>query len=163
MLLSQCTSRDATVKQIDRNLDSIDVIFTKPKPDSAKIFMLSKQINDFVKKYRNDPVSPKYQLALGMTYQKAGMYTQAISNFQRLQKNYPADSSCAKALFYEAFLYANAMNRLDSAKILYQVYLSKYRNRDSSITKIVGSELKYLGKSPEEILSELKKDSGIKN
>ena len=91
------------------------------------------------------------------------MYKQAIANFQRLQKTYPSDSSCSKALFYQAFLYANTLNRLDSGKILYELYLQKYGSRDSSTTKIVESELKYLGKSPEEILKELQKDSGRKN
>ena len=88
---------------------------------------------------------------------------QAIADFQQLQKKYPLDSSCSKVLFYQAFLYANAINRIDSAKTLYQFYLSKYRNRDSSTTKIVESELKYSGKSPEEILNELRKDPGKKN
>jgi tetratricopeptide (TPR) repeat protein len=162
LFLNGCTSRDASVKEINRSLDSVEVIFTKPKFDSTAIFSVSKSITAFINKYPNDSLSPRYLLALGTDYQKSGMYLQAISVFKQLQKKYPGDSSCEKALFYEAFLYANTVNRFDSAKILYQLYLSKYADRDSSITKIVHSELKYLGKTPEEILAALKKDSGKK-
>ena len=77
-------------------------------------------------------------------------YKQAIKYYESVFKNFPDDVNAPNALFMTAFLYANELGDLDSARDDYQKFLEKYPNHEMAAS--AQAELDNLGVSAEEIL-----------
>ncbi|MFH0736934.1 MAG: tetratricopeptide repeat protein [bacterium] len=81
----------------------------------------------------------------------------AIMYYTRLVEQFPKSEKSPNSLFMTAFIYANELKMLDSAKIRYEEFLSKYPNNDLAIS--AKYELDNLGVPPEQILENLNKKS----
>lgn len=75
----------------------------------------------------------------------------AVEYYQKLYDQFPEKEKAAKALFMAAFIKANELNQLESARSSYQTFVEKFPNHElASQAKI---ELENLGKTPEEMLN----------
>ena len=77
-------------------------------------------------------------------------YKQAIKYYESVFTNFPDDPNAPNALFMTAFLYANELGNLDSARDNYEKFLSKYPEHEMAAS--AKAELDNLGVSAEEIL-----------
>jgi len=82
----------------------------------------------------------------------------AIGYYKRILKDFSDKPEAESALFMMAFIQANEINQLDSARISYITFLKKYPG--SPMINSVNLELNSLGKTPDQILdaSERKPD-----
>jgi TolA-binding protein len=71
-----------------------------------------------------------------------------------ISERYPQSEFAHKGLFTAGFAFANELNNTTKAKVLYERYLSEYK--DSSLVEMVRFELKNLGKSADEVLDALR-------
>ncbi len=79
----------------------------------------------------------------------------AIKYYTQLVGLFPKSENSPKSLFMTAFIYANELKMLDSAKIRYEEFLSKYPADDLAVS--AKYELDNLGVPPEQILENLNK------
>ena len=79
-----------------------------------------------------------------------GRATQAINIYSRIVEQYPDYSKAPEALFLQGYVYENNLGRLDKAKAIYEEFLAKYPDNDFADDAEVS--LKYLGKTPEELI-----------
>jgi tetratricopeptide (TPR) repeat protein len=61
-------------------------------------------------------------------------------------------------LFLKGYVYENNLGRLDKAKAIYEEFLQKYPDNDFADDAEVS--LKYLGKSPEELIEIFQRKAG---
>ena len=118
-------------------------------------------IENFVKKFPDDTLAPKYLFEKALLQEKQKKYSEVLSTLDGIYSQYPESKSASKAIFLEGFLYANVLNQLDKAKEKYQLYLDKYSQVDAKMTNDVKMELQNLGKSPDEILKEIQEKAKL--
>jgi len=154
--LVACTSsRDDLKKETDGHLRRANQSFFQNKPQSSVVDSAYNFIENFVKKFPDDTLSPAYLFEEALLQEKEKKYAQVLITLDRIYSTYPQSKQASKSLFLEGFLYANVLNELDKAKEKYQLYLDKYSSVDPKMTNDVQMELQNLGKSPDEILKEI--------
>lgn len=155
ILFFSCQTREKVSVEIDKQLDSISrsVVFAKPEPKKAERVIAN--INQFVSKYPADTLSPKYLLEAAIIYQKQEKYDEAIAMLDRVQKEYPDSKQSSTALFMQGFIYNNLIQDYKVATQKYELYLQKYSEVNSQLSRDIKAELQNIGKSPEEILKVL--------
>jgi len=125
---------------------------SSPKIDTVATSELLSAYQNFSAKYPDDSLSPEYLykaagLAVGL---KRGL--QAVFLYEFINHTYPGYRRNPECLFMEAFTYENTLGNIGKAKELYNEFLSRYPDHelaDDALTAI-----KFLGKSPEKIVSE---------
>ncbi len=78
-----------------------------------------------------------------------------IRLFDRILNEYPDFKKVPSVLFLKAFVYEDQLKDYDNAKKYYELFLEKYP--DSEFADDAKISLKYLGKSPEELIKEFEK------
>ena len=77
-------------------------------------------------------------------------FKQAISYYESVYTTFPDNENAPNALFMSAFLYANELELLDSAREKYDLFLKKYPDHEMAAS--ARAELDNLGISAEDIL-----------
>ena len=85
-----------------------------------------------------------------LEFYNQGLYTEADQTLKEYLDTYKEDTNNPNALFLRGFIMANHINNLDSAKAIYEFFLTKYA--DNELSASVKFELDNLGKSPELLL-----------
>ena len=85
-----------------------------------------------------------------LDYYNKGLYTEADQTLKDYLNTYKNDKNNPNALFLRGFILANHLNNLDSAKAVYQYFLTKYS--DNELSASVKFELDNLGKSPDVLI-----------
>lgn len=115
---------------------------------------------DLISKYPDSPLAPKSLLEIGKIYQ-AGIYQElprkkslemAISYFKQINDKYPQSNEAPVALFMTGFIQANELQEFNEAKKNYELFLKLYPAHE--LTPSVESEIRTLGLTPEQILSQ---------
>lgn len=70
-------------------------------------------------------------------------YQEAIQNFEKVLKYYPAGINAPKAMFMIGFIHANNTKNLEEAKKYYTMFIEKYPQHE--LTNSADYELKHLG------------------
>jgi len=137
----------------------------KEKFDKAQQLVMQDKIDEAIKEYsiliKEYPrsnftptaifeIAKLYQQKAGLSSEKNSNIEKAASNYLEVFKNYERSKEAPQALFMTAFLYANELEKMDSAKILYNQFLKKYPDNEMAVS--ARAELDNLGLSPEEIL-----------
>ena len=78
-----------------------------------------------------------------------------MATMESIAGTYPESKFAGKGLFMAGYISANQLNNIDKAKSLYEKYLARYAQSDSTLTAMVRFELENLGKSAEQILLEM--------
>ncbi len=106
----------------------------------------------FVHNYPKDDKAPSYLFNAAMieaeTFHK---YRDCIERLEKLRSDYPENIYAEKSLFLIGYTYAEKMKNYPRAKAVFNQFLEKYPK--SPLVPSVQFELKYMGKSPNEILS----------
>ena len=79
-----------------------------------------------------------------------------VDFYKKVFDTYPDSKEAPNSLFMAAFILANELNDLTTAKGFYEIFVDKYP--DSELYDDAKSELDNLGKSPEEILNSKKNE-----
>jgi len=151
--LNSCSnSRDTMSAEISKMESDMK---TKQKLDSTTVNELLSAYQNFSSKYPDDSLSPDY------LYKAAGLAagfnrgTQAIGLYESIIQNYPDYKKKAECFFMEAFTYENTLGNIGKANELYTEFLNKYP--DHELADDAQTAIKFLGRSPEEIVREFEK------
>lgn len=125
------------------------------KVDSVSVTELLSAYQNFSSKYPDDSLSPEY------LYKAAGLAAgynrgiQAVDICESIIQSYPHYRKLPECYFMEAFTYENALGNIGKASELYTKFLDKYP--DHEFADDARAAIKFLGKSPEEIVREFEK------
>ncbi|MFZ4800263.1 MAG: tetratricopeptide repeat protein [Bacteroidia bacterium] len=143
----------------------IDEITKLENSDSA--FSIT-QISDlywnyasFVEKYPDDERAPEFLFKAAQRSSILNKAKEGIGFFEKLIVTYPNSKYCEQALFSIAFSYENNLNDFDKARVYYNQFLQKYPN--SELAEDAKLSIENLGKSDEEFLESINKDSTLES
>jgi tetratricopeptide (TPR) repeat protein len=118
--------------------------------DHDRIDELIETYLGYANSYPQDSLAADYIFKAADVAMTTNRSNQAITLYQRIREEYPNYRKVPEALFLEAYVYENYLGRLDKAKALYEEFLEKYPDNDFADDAEIS--LKYLGKSPEELI-----------
>lgn len=125
---------------------------SEQKPDTNAVTELLSAYQNFAARFSKDSLAPEY------LYKAAGMAvgfnrgTQAVDLYESIINGYPAYKKIPECYFMEAFAYENAIGNIAKASEYYNKFLAKYPEHD--LADDAQAALKFLGKSPEEMVRE---------
>lgn len=146
-----CTSqRDKDIKAIsglEKQLEQEGA-----KPDPAKLTQLLDSYVAFVEHNANYSLSPDYlykaiNLCIGVNN---GI--RAMQLIDQTLNDFPESSYLPETVFLKAYVYENLLSDYGKASQVYNDFLKKYPTHD--LADDAEAALKYLGKSPEEMVKE---------
>ncbi len=130
-------------------------IKTSQDLDTTAVIELLGAYQNFSAKYPDDSLAPVYLyktagLAMGLNRGK-----QAIGLYESVIQNFPEYKRIPECYFMLAFAYENMLGNTGKANELYNEFLIKYS--DHELADDARTAIKFLGKSPVEIVSDLDK------
>jgi tetratricopeptide (TPR) repeat protein len=87
-----------------------------------------------------------------------GNSNKALQMYYQVENTFPNHPKAPTALFMSGFIYENDLQDLEQAKAMYEQFLERYPN-DPDYTDDAQQALKYLGKTPEELIREFEKNA----
>ena len=154
-LISCSPSRDRMLGNISKMEKELN---KTPKVDSNAVNSLLGAYQSFAAKYPKDSAAPE------CLYKAAGMAVsfhkglQAVDLYESIMKGYPAYKKIPECYFMEAFAYENVLGNIGKASEYYNKFLFKFPNH--ALVKDAEAAIKYLGKTPEEMVREFEKMNG---
>ncbi len=118
--------------------------------DRSKLEPLLEQYTKFAEAYPDDTLAPVFLFKAGDMAMNTNRSVQAIQFYSRIINEYPEYVKAPEALFLLGYVYENNLGRLDRAKEIYEEFLARYPENDFADDAKIS--LKYLGKSPEELI-----------
>ena len=104
----------------------------------------------FASDFPDDSLSPEYLFKAADIAMNTKRSREAIRYYDSILINYPDYRKAPEALFLKGYVYENNLGRLDKAKEIYEKFLKMYP--DNEFADDAEVSLKYLGKSPEELI-----------
>lgn len=111
---------------------------------------LIESYESFANNFPGDSLAPDYLFKAGDVAMNTNRSNKAIMLYDRIINEYSDYRKVPEALFLKGYVYENNLGRLDKAKAIYEEFLVKYPDNDFADDAEVS--LKYLGKSPEELI-----------
>lgn len=126
--------------------------------DQKKYLEAVQSYEKLVKYHSQSDLAPQALFACGKIYQdnlipslsKKASLRKAVYYYREIYNRYQNKPAAEKALFMMAFIQANELNEIDSAKASYNLFLQKYPK--SELAESARLERDNLGVSPDEIL-----------
>lgn len=151
-------SRKPSKEQLNKQIAKYEsVIKAKSDPDNQSqsgendVKQLLNTYLQFVHNYPKNDKAPSYLFNAAMleaeTFHK---YQNCIDRLDKLRKDYPESGYAEKSLFLIGYTYAEKVKNYPRAKAVFNQFLEKYPK--SPFVPSVQFELKYMGKSPNELL-----------
>ncbi len=142
-------SRDAMLGEISKMEKTMK---EASKVDTNAVIELISAYQNFASKYPDDSIAPEnlYKaagLAVGF-----GRGAQAVELYESIINSYPEYTKVAECFFMEAFTYENVIGNIGKASEYYNKFLTKYPSHD--LADDARAAIKFLGKSPEEMVRE---------
>jgi tetratricopeptide (TPR) repeat protein len=97
-----------------------------------------------------DTTSASYLFKAAELSMNLQLGSQAILYYDKIMNNYPEFNKVEECLFLKAFVYENQLQDMDNAKKYYTQFIEEYPNH--ILVKDAEASIKYLGKSPEELV-----------
>lgn len=104
----------------------------------------------FARNFPNDTLAPDYLFKAGDVAMNTNRSNKAIGLYDKIITDFSTYRKAPEALFLKGYVYENNLGRLDKAKSIYEEFLQKYPENEFADDAEVS--LKYLGKSPEELI-----------
>lgn len=123
--------------------------------DTNKVAEMLGAYQAFASKFKDDSLAPEY------LYKAAGLAVgfnrgnQAIELYERIVQTYPNFKKVPECYFMEAFAYENSIGNIAKANEYYNMFLAKFPEHE--LADDAQSALKFLGKTPEEMVREFEK------
>ncbi len=114
----------------------------------------------FANDFPQDTLSPDFLFKAGDVAMNTNRSNKAIRLYDRIIIEYNAYHKAPEALFLKGYVYENNLGRLDKAEAIYQEFLSKYP--DNEFADDAEVSLKYLGKTPEELIEIFQQENAKK-
>ena len=153
ILLFSCSpSRDKMLGKISKMEKEMK---TAQKVDTNAVTNLLSAYQNFASKYPDDSLAPEnlYKAAgLAVGFNRG---TQAIDLYESIMNNYPKYKKVPECFFMEGYAYENVIGNIAKASEYYNKFLAKYPNHE--LADDASAAIKYLGKSPEEMVHEFEK------
>ncbi len=148
-LVSSC-QKNAKQKQ----LESIKVLekelYGAQTLDRDKgMHMIDTYVN-FSKQYPEDTASAGFLFKSAEIAMNLHLGSQAITYYDKIMSNYSDYRKAPECLFLKAFVYENELNDMTNAEKYYKQFLAEYPTHP--LAKDAEASIKYLGKSPEELV-----------
>ena len=153
-LLSCTSSRDkmsGEISTLQLNMKAVQ------KFDSVTVTELLSAYQNFSLKYPDDSLSPEYLFKAAGLAAGLNRGTQAIGLYESIIGAYPDFKKIPECYFMEAFTYENTIGNIGKANELYNEFLTRYP--DHELADDARAAIKFLGKTPEEIVMEFDKMS----
>jgi TolA-binding protein len=144
-------SRDKSaleIQEFEKNLYSQQTFtFNKPKGDS-----LLKMYDDFITRFPDDSLSPKFLFKAANLAITEGDGNKALSLLDQFLQKYPDNQKTPVCAFFKGYVYENILKNMDLAKESYLIYIEKYP--DDAFVKDARMAINNLGKTPEQMIKE---------
>jgi len=151
-LIACSPSRDkmlGNIEQMEKELK------TAPKLDSTAINTLLAKYEGFSTKFPKDSLAPKYLMRAASLCVSFHRGEKAIELYDKVIKDYPENKQIAVCYFMKAFTYENVLNNIGEASGGYNRFLIMFP--EHPLAKDAHAAIKYLGKTPEEVVHEFEK------
>lgn len=125
--------------------------------DSTSINQLLVAYEDYADKHPSDPQSVEFLYKAADFYRAMNMPLRSISVYEKIYETFPNHSQRPKVLFLQGFIYENDVKNYTAAQIKYHEFLTQYP--DHPLAKDVKLSLQLMGKSPEQLIEEFKKQT----
>jgi tetratricopeptide (TPR) repeat protein len=113
-------------------------------------------LDEFLTHYPNNPEHQNFLFLAANNDVNLKNFNRAAMRYAEYSERYPKNRSHADAVFAAGFLYHNELGQLDSAKKYFETFLITYP--DHMLAEAAQNELRFLGKTPEEMLNTLRKE-----
>lgn len=153
-LFSCSSSRDKMSGEISKMESEVK---TSQKVDSIAFTELLSAYQNFGSKYPGDSLTPEFLFKAASIAVGLDRGTQAIDLYKSIIDTYPDFRKIPECYFMEAFTYENTLGNIGNANELYNEFLVKYP--DHELADDARAAIKFLGKSPEEMVREFEKRS----
>jgi len=161
-MLQQKGKSQISVLQLLQQIDSLSNL-GEYNATIAKEYIT--KVEEFHGKYPEDPMSPEFLFKAGLlamtvakitdNQEETEFYSQkALSIFDEIQRVYPDNANIKNCMLNKGVVYDDILHDYENAEIQYREFIIKYPTDSLAIN--IESYLQYLGKSPEEILTEKK-------
>ena len=120
--------------------------------DTQKAVKLLKAYETQIEKKENEEHQSEYIFKAANLAMNLNKPQTALRYFEQFLSAYPNDEKAEQALFLKAFLLDNSIKNLEAAKATYEEFIRKYPKSD--FADDAAASLKFLGKSPEELIKE---------
>jgi len=118
--------------------------------DANFVDELIETYENFANNFPGDSLAPEYLFKAGDVAMNTNRSNKAIMLYDRIINEFASYRKVPEALFLKGYVYENNLGRLDKAKAIYEEFLQKYP--DNEFADDAEVSLKYLGKSPEELI-----------
>lgn len=156
LILGISCTKKANLKEEITQLEKELYDTTKNKVDEKTALLLVDKYIAYADENKEDTLSPIYLFKGGEICMNIKKGEKAIELFNRVIEDYPNYNKLAEALFLLAFTYENVQNDIATAKDKYELFLFKYPKHE--LAEQVVLSLKYLGKTPEELVAEFEEN-----
>ena len=143
------TGRDSaivSVQNLEKTLYADSSQTIKPGVALETMIAYARFAHDFPK----DSLSPEYLFKAAEIARAIHKGQEAVLYYNKICTDYPNYEKAPTALFLKAFTYENTLKDTANAKAGYQEFIKKYPN--NQFADDAQYSLKYLGKSPEELI-----------
>lgn len=153
LFLFSCTSsRDKMAGGIAKMESEIE---TAQIVDSNAVIELLGAYQNFSLKYPDDSLAPEYLFKAAGLALDFNHGEQAIDLYESIIHTYPDYKKAPECFFMEAFTYENTLKNIGKANDYYNEFLIRYPNHE--LADDARTAIKYLGKSPDEMVREWEK------
>jgi len=115
---------------------------------------------EFANEFPEDSLAPDYLFKAGDVAMHTNRSNKAILVYERIINEYSNYRKAPEALFLKGYVYENNLGRLDKAEEIYREFLEKYP--DNEFADDAEVSLRYLGKTPEELIEIFQKENAAK-
>lgn len=141
-------------RQISHQENELLAAARSGKLDSTSVYQLLSRYELYANQYPHDPGTINMLYKAADFYRALNMPLRSVAIYEDLCGRFPQHPDRPKWLFLQGFIYESEIKNLHAARIKYEVFLKEFP--DHPLAKDVHLSLRWLGKSPEEIVATFK-------
>ncbi len=159
LMMASCASPRSEKLQEIKDIES--TTFSESGLIDAKgVDALIAAYESFANDFPGDSLAPDYLFKAGDVAMNTNRSNKAIELYDRIITKFSSYDKAPEALFLKGYVYENNLGRLDKAQAIYEEFIEKYP--DNEFADDAEVSLKYLGKSPEELIEIFQKENAGK-
>jgi len=154
------TEQELTAKKItelESKIYSDSTINFNPKDVTDLIVAYT----NYVRQFPEDEICPTYLFKAGELAMNMNLSSQAISNFSKIQREYPKSERYPYSIFLQAFVYDTQLKNEEQAREFYQKFINEFPNHE--LTDDAQASIENLGKSLDEIIKSFEEKNKAEN
>ena len=158
-ILISCSGSEGSRKDLLNLIGELEEKSMKnvDKFDTAMAMALVKNYDKFASEFEEDELSPVYLFKAGEMSMALHKPALSISYYNKIISDYPDFDKVPYCMFLKGFVYDEQLKDYDNARKAYEAFIEKYPNHD--MTEAARFSIRNLGKSPEDLIEEFKKNS----